>query len=165
MKDTPCLGCRLAQQQLPVHVIYETEALCCILDHDPFEEGHTLILPKQHVRELEEMEPVLLQEILQTASLISQALKQLLQPDGITVCQNGGIFSELEHYHMHVVPRYQGRSFQHFYDDTPLDNKKEKAALAETALRMREALARIADRSTIGAHSTARFGEKLIQES
>lgn len=52
----------------------------------------------------------------------TKALKQLFKPDGITVTQNGGIFNELTHYHMHVVPRYENQSFSDFYnEDAVLD--------------------------------------------
>lgn len=36
---------------------------------------------------------------------------ELIYPNGITICQNGGFFNELTHYHMHVVPRYKNQSF------------------------------------------------------
>ena len=29
----------------------------------------------------------------------------------------GGIFNELTHYHMHVIPRYEGQSFAKFYSE------------------------------------------------
>lgn len=44
-----CLGCRIVKKlELNVHTIYENEHVVCVLDIDPFNEGHTLILPKIH---------------------------------------------------------------------------------------------------------------------
>jgi len=37
--------------------------------------------------------------------------RKLFRPDGITVCQNGGKFNDLGHYHMHLIPRYEGDGF------------------------------------------------------
>lgn len=34
-----CLGCSLANKIAPVNVVYENRFVCCILDHDPFNEG------------------------------------------------------------------------------------------------------------------------------
>jgi diadenosine tetraphosphate (Ap4A) HIT family hydrolase len=68
---------------------------------------------------------------MKASKVISTAIKELYNPDGITVTQNGGIFNELGHYHMHVVPRYRGQSFANFYsDDTDKIIRAEK--LVET---------------------------------
>lgn len=107
-----CLGCTLANQFIDTHVVYEDEWVTCILDIDPLNEGHTLILPKQHVLDLEELEhqPTLM-AIMNASVRISKALKALYNPDGITIMQNGGTFNDLEHYHMHVFPRFKDDGF------------------------------------------------------
>ncbi|WP_407669646.1 HIT family protein [Paenibacillus kobensis] len=43
--------------------------------------------------------------------MMSTVLKRVFQPDGITICQNGGKFNDLNHYHMHLIPRYEGDGF------------------------------------------------------
>ncbi|MBM7095098.1 HIT family protein [Bacillus sp. H-16] len=128
-----CLGCRLANGLEPVHVVYEDEAVCCILDHEPFNEGHVMVLPKGHVEDVDELDKETANRVMEAAGLVAKALKRLYEPDGITICQNGGIFSELTHFHMHVVPRYRDQRFADFYSDVPLDNDVEKGRLAETA--------------------------------
>jgi histidine triad (HIT) family protein len=112
-----CLGCHLANKNLPVHVVFEDEYVCCFLDHEPFNEGHIMILPKVHVLDVEELNEATAGSIMKASILLSKAIKKLFNPDGITICQNGGIFNELTHYHMHVVPRYKGQSFADFYCD------------------------------------------------
>ncbi|MCM3783489.1 HIT family protein [Neobacillus mesonae] len=106
-----CLGCKLASGLLERHLIYEDEHISCILDIDPIHEGHVLILPKDHIRELDECDKPLLEAIMSASVLISKALKELYKPDGITVMQNGGVFNDLDHYHMHVFPRYRNDGF------------------------------------------------------
>ena len=54
---------------------------------------------------------------MKASILISKPIKEVYTPDGITICQNGGIFIELDHYNMHIVPRYQGQSFADFYKE------------------------------------------------
>ncbi|MCM3586645.1 HIT family protein [Mesobacillus maritimus] len=133
-----CLGCLLAAKKLPVHVVYEDKWVCCILDGDPFNEGHVLILPKRHVEDFDHLENEMGIAIMQAAKLLSKVQKKLFQPEGITVCQNGGVFSDLTHFHMHVVPRYQHQNFALFYLDEPFNNAETKEKLAETATKMRE---------------------------
>lgn len=134
-----CLGCRLANKEEMVHVVYENEFISCFLDHDPFNEGHVLILPKQHVYELDELDDETAHSIMDASILLSKAIKKQFNPDGITINQNGGIFNELTHYHMHVVPRYQTQSFALFY--TGEDNYiEEESTLNETSRILEDAI-------------------------
>lgn len=41
-----CSGCQLANKKENVHVVFEDNDICCILDHQPFNEGHVLLLQK-----------------------------------------------------------------------------------------------------------------------
>ena len=98
MAHEDCLGCRLANKSETIYMVYEDEYVTCFLDHDPFNEGHTLILPKQHILNVDELDDKTANAIMKASILISKALKHLYQPDGITINQNGGVFNELNHY-------------------------------------------------------------------
>ena len=118
-----CLGCHLANKKEEVHLVFEDENVSCILDHQPFNEGHVLILPKQHVRSFDEFDEMTAKSVFKAIKILSKALKKLYNPDGITICQNGGEFDELTHFHMHIIPRYQGQNFADFYiEDTKEDD-------------------------------------------
>jgi len=106
-----CIGCQLANKEIETYVIYEDEWITCILDIDPIQEGHTLILPKKHVEDLNQLDKVLSQTIMNTSMKISEVLTLVYKPDGITIIQNNGIFNDLNHYHMHVFPRYKDDGF------------------------------------------------------
>ncbi len=56
----------------------------------------------------------------------------MLNPDGITVCQNGGIFDDLTHFYMHVIPRYEGQKFRDFFTEDEEIHIKEEIKLEET---------------------------------
>jgi len=106
-----CLGCRLANQIEPAHVVYEDEHVCAILDHEPYHEGHTLIIPKTHVVEMEELDSVTVNAIWDASIKLSKILKYLFKPDGVTICQNGGLLNDLGHYHLHIIPRIKSQPF------------------------------------------------------
>jgi diadenosine tetraphosphate (Ap4A) HIT family hydrolase len=42
---------------------------------------------------------------------LSKVIKDLFKPDGISICQNGRKFNDLTHYHMHLIPGYEGDGF------------------------------------------------------
>ena len=129
-----CLGCDLANGKLPVHTIFEDKLIRCILDIDPFNEGHTLILPKRHVKELTGLTHEETLAVVDAAKYISEKLNICLKPDGITINQNGGKFSDLTHFHMHVIPRYENDGFT-WSESLILDDAPQR--LAETAEKLR----------------------------
>ena len=136
-----CLGCRIVNRLEPhVHVVYENDHVVCVLDIAPFNEGHTLILTKKHFRELDEMDQKSLAAIMNASVTISKMLKRIYKPDGITVCQNGGIFNDLTHYHMHVIPRFQGDGFRW---SEPVMEHKAETRLAETRNKFLEEMRRM----------------------
>ncbi|MEH7275159.1 HIT family protein [Neobacillus vireti] len=137
-----CLGCNLANKILPVYVVYEDDFVCCFLDHEPYNEGHVLILPKKHICDHEELDGESANSIMKASILLSKAIKKLFHPDGIMICQNGGIFNELTHYHMHVVPRYKDQSFADFYLDDEIIIENE-TKLEETTRKLIEAISEI----------------------
>ncbi|AZN40987.1 HIT family protein [Paenibacillus albus] len=106
-----CLGCSIANSWQECQVVYEDDYVTCVLDIAPLNEGHTLILPKRHYAELVEMDPAVLEAVMEASVHVSKALSAVYKPDGISVIQNGGQFNDLGHYHMHVFPRYQGDGF------------------------------------------------------
>ncbi|WP_117584425.1 HIT family protein [Bacillus wiedmannii] len=136
-----CLGCKLANEEEIIYKIYEDDYVTCFLDHEPFYSGHTLIVPKQHVVEVDELDDVVAKSIMDASKIIAKAIKALYGPDGITICQNGGIFNELTHYHMHVVPRYKERSFAEFYTVQP--GEKQNHNFEETKNLLKEAIEQI----------------------
>lgn len=142
--ETQCLGCTLANMEMDAHVVYEDNFVTCILDHDPFNEGHVLILPKGHFRFIDEFDADAAAALMDAAQLLSRAVRAEFAPDGISICQNGGSFDDLTHFHMHVVPRMQDQDFSSFYTDEVWDNGDLKAKLPET----RERLAKLVEEMT-----------------
>lgn len=133
-----CLGCQLANHQMPVYVIWENESVTCLLDHMPFNKGHVLILPKRHAHFLDDLDEATASSVFHAARMVTRIIREVYQPDGITVCQNGGVFDELTHVHLHIIPRYEGQDFADFYkedlDAMPLD----AAVLEEERLKLEE---------------------------
>src|SRR5690606_25359869 len=100
-----CIGCQLANKEVEAYVIYEDEWITCILDIDPIQEGHTLILPKKHIEDLRQLNNEPSQAILNGSIIISHSISERYKPDSITLTQNIGISNSLNQYLMHVFPR------------------------------------------------------------
>jgi histidine triad (HIT) family protein len=145
MSKHQCLGCRLANKEQNVHLIYENDKLSCILDHDPFNTGHVMIIPKEHLKEGHEFNEEMNLSVMRAVQLVSKAINLLYTPDGITICQNGGTFSELTHYHMHVVPRYKGQNFAEFYQEGSLIADPDEP-FVKTTEKMKTLIERIVEK-------------------
>ncbi|MDR6552678.1 HIT family protein [Paenibacillus qinlingensis] len=140
--EKSCLGCQLANGQVEAHVVYENEWLTVILDIAPLNEGHVLLIPKKHVAELDEMEEEVAAAMLTTSMKMSRLIKKCFQPDGVTIIQNGGIFNDLGHVHVHVFPRYAGDGFGWL---EPEDHNNNQNRLAETKFFMINAINDLCD--------------------
>ncbi|WP_281274583.1 HIT family protein [Brevibacillus nitrificans] len=70
-----------------------------------------MILPKKHFTDLVDLDIGTATEIMKASQKITTALKKVFRVEGVSVCQNGGIFNDLGHYHMHVIPRFKGDGF------------------------------------------------------
>ncbi|MGI2297770.1 HIT family protein [Paenibacillus sp. GXUN7292] len=133
-----CLGCRIVNELEPeVNIVYENQYLVCVLDIAPFNDGHMLIMPKEHYLDVEEIDETTLFEIMKVSTKMSKLLKKVFKPDGITICQNGGIFNDLTHYHMHLIPRYIGDGFSW---SEPKDEFKTDKTLEEIKSILTEAI-------------------------
>lgn len=139
-KEQDCLGCKLANGELPVYMVYENEWVACFLDHDPFNEGHVLILPKAHYRFIDDMDDETALAILKASQLMSRAIRELYTPFGITQTQNGGGPDELTHFHLHIVPREKNQPFASFYTGDEWDNEALKNRLADTRINLAAAI-------------------------
>lgn len=134
-----CRFCQLANAEIPAHVVFEDDFICCFLAKKPISEGHVLIVPKKHYVELEELDKQTREHIMEVSVLISKTLKKTFKPDGISVMQNGGIFNAVDHYHMHVFCRYQGDGFGWNFPEISGD----KFYSTETRDKLKEAIIEI----------------------
>ncbi|MGG7165736.1 HIT family protein [Clostridium ihumii] len=103
-----CLGCKLANKEnVDVYRIYDNDFFSVILNKAPFNEGHLLVMPKRHVEDFCDLKDEELASLSITLKQMSNLVKTVFEPDGITICQHGGIYNDLGHISFHVIPRYE----------------------------------------------------------
>ncbi len=114
MKDCNCIFCKLIGGEIPSNTIYEDDDFKVILDVSPATKGHALVIPKEHYADLYEMEPELLGKAIKVAQKVITHEKEVLGCEGYNVLQNNGEIAgqTVFHFHMHLVPRYQGTNNQ-----------------------------------------------------
>ena len=129
-----CPFCNLANGYETTNIIYQTNHITCFLDINPINNGHVLIVPKMHVLDTEELDHDIRVNVIDAVALLSKAIKKIYQPDGISIMQNGGYFNDVNHYHMHVFPRYKNDGFK-WIDKTVQEKNMDLAEVAQNLCR------------------------------
>ena len=131
-----CVFCKIVDAQLPAHKVYENHEILAFLDIRPINPGHTLVIPKTHVANLDTLEPSLAGRLFQVAGQIAAALRKSgLRCEGINVWLADGkaAFQEVPHVHIHVIPRYSGDGLRieagKDYGQTPPEHELKKQAV------------------------------------
>ncbi len=136
--ETRCIFCRIARKEAPAEILLETERSIAILDIRPIHFGHALVVPKAHCRDLLEVSPVDLQDIMHTTQRVARALVSSLGLEGFNVFANNGRIAgqSVFHFHMHVTPRYARDNIRFV-----LDLKEyPEGLMQETAQKIRSAI-------------------------
>jgi histidine triad (HIT) family protein len=113
--DTDCVFCKIIEGELPSMRVYEDDRTLVIMDINPVNSGHCLVIPKAHAPTLWDADPVDLQAAIVAAQKVAVALKTVVKPDGLNMLQANGAaaFQSVAHYHLHLIPRWNndGKGF------------------------------------------------------
>ncbi len=105
-----CIFCAIAAGRAPAEVLCQDEQSLAFLDIHPAAAGHTLLIPRSHVYDIYELSDDAGAALMRLAVRVSRALREALQPDGLTLLQNSGRAAgqEVPHFHVHLIPRRYG---------------------------------------------------------
>ena len=131
-----CIFCAIIEGKAPAEVIYEDEAVVAFLDINPANDGHTLIVPRQHVQDIFDIGEETAAAVMRAVVRVAQAIKAALQPDGVNLMQASGraAFQSVFHFHIHIVPRWWGDDLRLPWHPRPGD----PVAIRAVAARIRE---------------------------
>ena len=108
MNKDDCIFCKIANGEIPSATVYEDSICRVILDVNPANKGHALIIPKEHFDNIYSMDAETAAKIFTIATEVAKAQKAELNPDGLNILQNNGEAAgqTVFHFHMHLVPSY-----------------------------------------------------------
>ena len=101
--------CKIIAGEIPGKKVFEDDTVMVIMDVNPVSNGHCLIIPKVHYQDLYDIDTKTLNHILSIARDVSKILMEKLSCDGITLVQNNGSVQEVKHFHLHLIPKYEGK--------------------------------------------------------
>ena len=103
-----CIFCKIINHEIPSSVIYEDDDVLAILDISQVTRGHTLIMPKKHVRNVLEADEETVQKCMLTARKLAAQIVTNLHASGVNILTNCGESAgqSVDHLHFHIIPRY-----------------------------------------------------------
>ncbi|MCI5622192.1 MULTISPECIES: HIT family protein [Anaerostipes] len=119
-----CIFCKIANGDIPSNTIYENSDFKVIMDIAPATKGHVLIIPKEHFKDIYEIDAETAGRLFQLATVVARALKEVLNCDGMNVLQNNGEIAgqTVFHFHMHLIPRYEGDTVTVKWEEHPMED-------------------------------------------
>ncbi len=103
-----CIFCSIIQGDIPSSKVYEDEQVLAFLDISQTTKGHTLVIPKQHVRNLLEMTAETASHLFARIPKIARAIQSATGATAMNIINNNEALAgqTVYHAHVHLVPRY-----------------------------------------------------------
>ena len=135
--DSGNIFAKILRGEIPAFKVYEDERTLAFMDAMPQSEGHTLVIPKSNARNLFDVEPQVLANLIQVTQRVAVAVRKAFNAQGMRVVQfNEAVAGQtVFHIHFHIIPWYQGLDLKHHARDWA-----DKAVLAQHAERVKKAL-------------------------
>ena len=94
--------------KLPFHMIYDDDDCLAILDKYPIDNGHSLIITRQHHEKITDMSTDDVSRLFSKIPKIINAIIKATGADAFSIAQNNGKSAKqiIPHVHIHLIPRY-----------------------------------------------------------
>jgi histidine triad (HIT) family protein len=105
-----CEFCRIIRGERPARVVGDSADALAFFPLQPVCLGHTIVIPKMHVRDLWAAGSLPGMGLMQAVIRVGQAINEALRPDGMNLISSAGAAASqtVFHLHFHVVPRWSG---------------------------------------------------------
>lgn len=108
-----CVFCTMVSQTRDVEnlLLKRFEYTFALLSRFPYNAGHILILPYNHIGNLEDLSKETTEELMLATKASVPILKKVLQAGGVNLGMNVGKVAGASipgHLHMHILPRWYG---------------------------------------------------------
>ena len=133
--DPDCLFCKIVAGELPATIVAEDERTIAFMDINPATRGHVLVIPRAHARDLHAIDPDDLRAVAVAAQRLASRARDRLGADGVNLLNSNGAaaWQTVFHFHVHVIPRYEGDPLRLPWVPGPGDMDDIKAAAAQLA--------------------------------
>ena len=109
MSQDDCIFCQIVDGDIPSRTVFEDDTAMAFLDANPLAPGHTLVIPKEHYEELEDVPGDVAAHVFGVLHRLNTAVQHAVDADGANVAFNDGAAAgqEVPHVHGHIIPRFE----------------------------------------------------------
>jgi histidine triad (HIT) family protein len=137
MADPDCIFCKIVAGELPASIVDEDERTIAFMDIAPATRGHALVIPRAHSTDLLGVDREDLGAVALAAQRLAGRMKERLGADGINLLNSCGLaaWQTVFHFHVHVIPRYDGDPLRLPWVPSEGDQTQIRAAAQELSGR------------------------------
>lgn len=137
MYDPNNVFAKIIRGEIPAFKVYENDRALAFMDLMPQSEGHTLVISKTSARNLFDIEPDALAELIKATQHVARGVRKAFNADGVRILQynESAAGQTVFHIHFHIVPCYAGVQLRSHGRDAA-----DKTLLEQHAQRIRAAL-------------------------
>jgi histidine triad (HIT) family protein len=106
--EEACVFCDIVAGRSPAKIVAEWDTAVAFFPVHPATLGHTLVVPRRHVRDIWSADAELGSHLLRYTLDLAHVLRSGLNPDGLNIINSSGEVATqtVMHLHVHLVPRY-----------------------------------------------------------
>jgi len=116
-----CVFCKIVRGAELASVVWEDDLTMAFLDHRQFHPGHTLVIPRQHLCDVRELDHKTGAALMDSVARITRAVGLAFPNQGLSLWHSIGEAADQEvpHLHIHVHPRMLDDRLLRVYPSAP----------------------------------------------
>ena len=100
-----CIFCKIISKEVPAKILYEDEYSISFLDAFPVAKGHTLVIPKKHFAQIQDMSSDMNQKLFDTVHKMITKIDSVMGSTLVLIHNGKDSGQEIPHVHVHLIPR------------------------------------------------------------
>lgn len=140
MIDKDCPFCEVIAREDPdAREVFRNEHVVAFFPTEPATLGHTLVVPKAHIRDIWSLDSTTAAELSEVILRLATAIREAVEPDGLNVIQSNGeaATQTVPHLHVHLVPRWHDDPIGRIWPPETTYSEQQKD---DALVRVRDAL-------------------------
>src|SRR2546423_8255435 len=123
-----CIFCDVASGKIAASIVLENELTMAFVDLRQFHPGHTLVIPRRHLRDVRELDYSTGAALMATVARVARAVGAVFPNEGMSLWHSIGeaAFQEVPHLHIHIHPRFRDDDVLRVYPSPPTTPQKEE---------------------------------------
>src|SRR3989344_1512891 len=119
-----CVFCSIIERKIESKKVYEDEKFLAVLDINPANKGHVLLMPKKHYEVLAQVEDV--GELFNLANNIARSIFESVKAEGTNIIVNNGTVAGqmVPHVVVNIIPRFKDDKVKVGWEKTEISDEE-----------------------------------------